>query len=263
MPRLKIPTAVALAVLVAATAGSAAQRQTGYLAADKVPDATPLIGPPPTKGSGSLQGDVATYEATRALEGTPRWTLAKRDAEFGAKAFLDDVSCGLGVTLTPQNAPTLFRLLDKATVDSDAADHAAKDIYRRDRPFIDHPGDICVPRENWLVKSYSYPSGHSTFGWTAGLILAELAPDRGAAVLGRARAYGESRVVCGVHYQSDVQAGRVVASAVFAALENDPGFKADLAKARSELAALRAGGHAPADPAICKMERDAVDHPVW
>jgi acid phosphatase (class A) len=32
-----------------------------------------------------------------------------------------------------------------------------------------------------------------------GLILAELAPERATPILNRGRAYGESRVVCGVH----------------------------------------------------------------
>ena len=96
-----------------------------------------------------------------------------------------------------------------------------------------------------------------------GLILAEVAPDRAAEILGRARSYGESRVVCGVHYESDVQAGRVAASAVFSALQAEPAFQRDLAAVKAELAALRhAGGVFPGAPE-CRIEADAVAHPVW
>ena len=49
-----------------------------------------------------------------------------------------------------------------------------------------------------------YPLNISRFerppwGWTVGLIMAEVAPDRATEILARARAFGEGRLVCGVH----------------------------------------------------------------
>ncbi len=141
---------------------------------------------------------------------------------------------------------------------------SAKATYRRPRPFVENnDGPICVPAEDWLKKSYSYPSGHSTASWTAGLVLGEIAPDRTTGIVSRARSYGESRIVCGVHYESDVQAGRVAASALFAALQSSPTFKADLARARRELARLRAAPAEHADPAECAVEAEASAQPVW
>jgi acid phosphatase (class A) len=139
----------------------------------------------------------------------------------------------------------------------------AKIAYGRPRPFVELGGTICVKPETWLAKSYSYPSGHSTFSWTAGLTLSEIVPDRAAAILARARAYGESRVVCGVHYESDVLAGRTTAAALFGALQNNPAFQADLEAARAELAKLRAGPVTAPNPAECKIEADASATPVW
>ena len=49
------------------------------------------------------------------------------------------------------------------------------------------------------------------------MILAELEPDRASDILVRARAYGESRVVCGVHNASAVEGGRIIAAAMVAA----------------------------------------------
>ena len=59
------------------------------------------------------------------------------------------------------------------------------------------------------------------------------------------RAFTDSRRVCNVHWASDVEEGRVIGSAVVARLHDNADFKADLAAARSELAALRAKGAAP------------------
>jgi acid phosphatase (class A) len=235
----------------------------GYLPEAHVPDAAPLLGPPPPTGSGTAEGDIATFKATRALQGTARWDLATRDAVFGAAALLQDFSCALGVQLSQANTPTLYHMLSRVVVDADTVEARAKKTFKRPRPFVDHEGPICVAKEPWLAKSYSYPSGHSTFAWTSALLLSEAVPDRATEILARARTYGESRVVCGVHYESDVQAGRIAASAAFSALQAEPEFQRDLHHVRTELASLRsAGGQAP-DAKECRVEADAVAHPVW
>lgn len=234
----------------------------GYLAPSDLPDAARLVGPPPEAGTGTLAGDLQTYHMTRALKGTDRWALASRDADYGAAPMMAVFSCALGVSLTPADAPALEGLFDRLSVDADKAEHAAKQVYRRPRPFLADGGPICVPAEDWLKKGFSYPSGHATFGWSAGLVLAEIAPDRAGDVLARARSYGESRVVCGVHYESDIAAGREVAGAVVAALQDNAAFKTDLEAARAELARLRATPPATPDPAECRIEADAAAHPV-
>ena len=235
----------------------------GYLSPEHVPDAAPMLGPPPTAGSGTETGDVDTFLATRKLKGGERWALATRDAVFGADALLQDFSCALGVQLTAANAPTLQHLLSRVVTDSGKVMGHAKSVYRRPRPFVDHPGAICVAKDAELAGSWSYPSGHSTYSWTVALILAEAAPDRATEILARARTYGESRVVCGVHYTSDVEAGRVAASAVFSALQAEPAFQRDLKAVRSELASLQATGGAAPDAKECRIEDDAVAHPAW
>ena len=68
--------------------------------------------------------------------------------------------------------------------------------------------------------------------------------DRSAELVARGRAFGDSRRVCNVHWLSDVEQGQVVASAVFARLQSEPEFQADLAAARAEAKAV-AGTNAP------------------
>jgi acid phosphatase (class A) len=254
--------AITCALILALPAQSADQA-TGYLDSAHVPDVTKLLGPPPAAGSGTKTGDVATFRATRSLQGSPRWRLAASDADYGAGPMLHDFSCVLGARLDPATAPALAGLLTRLTFDSSNTERSAKSYYRRPRPFVEIGGPICVTPDDYLKKSYSYPSGHSTYSWTVGLVLADIAPDHTAAILARARTYGESRVVCGVHYESDVQAGRLAATALFGALQSNPTFRKDLEAARAELARLRSHPVAAPDKAQCELEAGAVGHPVW
>ena len=112
----------------------------------------------------------------------------------------------------------------------------AKDRFNRPRPMIGNDQPICVPREDWMKTNASYPSGHAMVGWSWGLILAELAPARTDGLMAAGKAVGDSRVICGVHFQSDIEAGRLLASSLVARLHGAPQFQRDLATARRELA---------------------------
>lgn len=249
-------------VLLCQAAPAQPDRIPGYLSAGEMPDASAILGPPPADGSGTKEGDVATYKATRALEDSPRWVLAVRDARFGPAAIMREYSCAAGLALDPAADPALFHLLRRVVEDSEAIEQHAKATYKRPRPFNENGGPMCTPDDQTILKSYSYPSGHSTFSWTVGMIMAELMPERTTALLQRARSYGESRVICGVHYESDVEAGRVVASALFSVLQTNPQFRDDLASVRAELAAKRADPPAP-DAGECRLENEADANPVW
>ena len=67
-----------------------------------------------------------------------------------------------------------------------------------------------------LREDGSYPSGHNAIGWASALILAEIAPERADLVLARGRAFGQSRVICNVHWQSDASEGRTMGAAAVA-----------------------------------------------
>jgi acid phosphatase (class A) len=217
----------------------------GYLPVQPI-GAEAYLAPPPARGSARETGDLDVYSATRALEGSDRWRQAQGDADADGPTAPKALDCALGTSLDPAKQSILMRLLARATSDSDNLARSAKVKYARKRPFLIKDGPICVAREQWLIDQGSYPSGHAATGWVWGLILSELAPDRAGALMSRARSYGESRVVCGVHYVSDIEAGRVVASATVARLHADPVFRADLETAHAELAAARASTPAPA-----------------
>ncbi|WP_443027478.1 acid phosphatase [Sphingomonas sp. LR59] len=139
----------------------------------------------------------------------------------------------------------------------------AKTFYKRQRPFLIDRGPICQPASE-VADSYDYPSGHTTAGWTMATLLAEIAPDRATALLARGRAYGESRIVCGVHNASAVEAGRLSASSTLTAMQGDPAFTTDLAAARQEIAALRQpGAAAKHDTVQCTREAALVAQPLY
>jgi acid phosphatase (class A) len=90
---------------------------------------------------------------------------------------------------------------------------------------------ICTPdRQQDLRAQGSYPSGHTSIGWAWALVRAEASPTR--ALLARGRAFGESRLVCNVHWESDVIEGRFIGAATVARLHDEPEFLAGLAAAR-------------------------------
>ena len=95
------------------------------------------------------------------------------------------------------------------------------------------------------MKDGSYPSGHTAIGWAWALILTEIVPSRTDAILARGRAFGDSRLVCNVHWQSDVNEGRVMGASTVARLHADVGFRGDLDAAKTEYAVAVAKGLKP------------------
>jgi acid phosphatase (class A) len=253
--------ALTLALALHAEPSAAAD---GYLPKSAIPDTTAVLPPPPAPGTGVDADDHAAFRSSRALKYTPRWSMAIGDVEQTPEAAFLDFACALGVTLDDGSAPTLSNMFSRIRVDARGVVDPPKDHYARHRPYLDQEGDICVEKTPSLAASASYPSGHSTLSWAWGLILAELAPDRATEILARARAYAESRVVCGVHYPSDIEAGRANGSILVAALHASSDFRADMEKARAELAAARkSGGTVKPDPGQCRIEEDAETHRPW
>ena len=99
--------------------------------------------------------------------------------------------------------------LRRTLTDAGLSTYTAKNNCRHKRPFKVNENPVCTPEEEEkLRKDDSYPSGHTALGWAWALVLAEIAPDRADAVLARGRAFGESRIICNVHWHSDVVQGR-------------------------------------------------------
>lgn len=213
----------------------------GYLGPG-VLDGRLILGPPPAPDSPQGRADRAIYEETRALAGTPRWKLAQADNDLWSGGALKRYACAMGRDIGERRTPVTLRMIHRVELDVRSVSKPTKDIYDRRRPMLGDDKPICIPRAKWMDTNASYPSGHATTGWVWGLILAEVQPARASALAAAAKEAAYSRVVCGVHYQSDIDAGEKLGAAMVARLHADPAFRADLAKARLELARAPAPG---------------------
>ncbi len=229
----------------------------GYLPQAAVPDSAALLPPPPAEGSAAIALDEEINRSDLALQGTPRWRLAGMDANLSFPWAAGDFACALNTSVTQLDTPRLYQLLRRAMTDAGGSTGAAKDKYRRERPFLVNKQPTCTPgAEQSLASSGTCPSGHTAIGWTWALILSEISPEQSQAILERGRSFGESRLVCNVHWESDVIEGRLVGAATVAKLHADPRFLADLDAAKAEVAAARARKLAPQRD--CKFEAEAL-----
>ena len=221
-----------------ASMGPRATQLAGYFATNPL-DGKAILGPPPAPDSPHGKADRAVFEETRKLEGSPRWKTAIQDNDLWGGGALKRFSCALGVDLSEAQTPTTWKILHKMELDVRTVGTPAKDFYDRKRPLIGNDAPLCVPREDWMKTNASYPSGHAMAAWSWGLVLAELSPAKADPLLQIGREGGESRVICGVHFVSDVEAGRTLGSAMVARLHSEPAFQADMAAARREIAAAK------------------------
>lgn len=199
-----------------------------------------ILPPPPAEGSALDRDDVAAAMRAQAA-GPARRAEAEADANF----LYDRFAGALGIPIRRDTVPALVNLLNRAERQVSGPAFAIKKLYPRARPYQRLAlANVCgkdapsTPDPD-TSKRTSYPSGHSAYGWTAALILARVAPERAPALLLRGREYGESRVICGMHFPSDVVAGELVATAVVAHLDRLPDFQRDLALASAEVANAR------------------------
>lgn len=94
--------------------------------------------------------------------------------------------------------------------------------------YFNRPADDIVynrgPMMN-LVNNPSYPSGHTTYGYTGAVVMAVLVPERYPQMMVRGAEYGNDRIIVGAHYAMDVLAGRTLALYDMAhLLANDPAY---------------------------------------
>ena len=225
-----------------------------------LPDGQVFLPPPPGPDTAQRAAAASIYAATRALEGTPRWQLAPADHRAPPAHMVSAFSCAVGFTLPPEQLPELVGLFARIEHRLDPAVHAQKMLWNRPRPFTEAELPLCIPLRASLRQDPSYPSLHATLGWVAGLILADIMPERTAWIMQRARVFGESRVVCGVQWQSDVTAGWLNGGVLYSAMEQDEGFRQEMDAARAEVTALRTTMAAP-PAAECAVEADAAAHP--
>lgn len=186
------------------------------------------IAPPPAPDS---RADLADREASVSLQkkATPD-EIAR--AESFVKSDVFDFADVVGPNFTPSNFPQTAAFFDRLRATADRPKNFIKDHYARPRPYLAHPDAI-----KQLITpdtGYSYPSGHGTRSWLYARVLGELDPSHSKQYLERADAIGQSRVLGGMHYLSDIAASHTLADSLFASLMAEPAFRSQLETLRSQ-----------------------------
>ncbi|MBR4605779.1 MAG: phosphatase PAP2 family protein [Lachnospiraceae bacterium] len=220
---------------------------TSVLARDAVPsekiqafaqpelDASAFLPEPPAFDSVLFLQDRARYEQGRSLRGTTRALKAAEDAN--TKILPELFSEAFGTSISREQLPELYTLIQRVRKTVSSATHKLKRAYWRMRPFVLYGDETCYPAKEASHKlQSSYPSGHSACGFAVALLLSEINPGRADKILARGVEYGQSRVICGYHWQSDVDVARVLASALMAQLHANVEFQEALARAKDEYA---------------------------
>src|SRR5580700_7753531 len=138
----------------------------------------------------------------------------------------------MGPNFRPESVPLAAQLFQHVYEDGSAATVAAKTYFKRQRPFVVDPDIQIIVVQ---APDFSYPSNHSSFGYEAGILLAAMVPEKAAAIFQRAADYAHNRVIAGVHFPTDVEAGRIAASVIDNALLHDAHFRTDFERAKSEV----------------------------
>ena len=207
----------------------------------ELPNMRRFLPPPPDTASAAFQYDKAQYQWGKAQRlDSVRCLLATQDAEWSVDYMCRIMGGAMGITLSKEATPAIYEMLARSIMTADRVSETAKSYYMRIRPYMYYHEPTIAPwDEEELSHNGSYPSGHTILGWTTALLLTELAPEYADTILARGYMYGQSRVIAGFHWQSDVDAGRLAASAAVARLHADKQFMMLMDKARKEYAKMR------------------------
>jgi acid phosphatase (class A) len=217
-----------LALILVGFSGCAFAYDAAYVSTGQV-NLARLLPPPPLPDSLQHKNDlqaVLRAQATRSQEDAAR---AVRDNSLSIFQFEDGI---LGSGFTEARLPKFIAFHKRVIDDTRAIFLASKDIWNRPRPFLASKEVNAVGE---LLTTASYPSGHAMRGWLTAILLANIVPEKATALFARAREYADNRVVAGVHFPSDLEAGRLGASAIAAAMMLNDRFTSDLNDAGAEL----------------------------
>jgi acid phosphatase (class A) len=216
----------ALLALVVYLPAAAQERQDAPLPIDL----TKLLAGPPAQGSPGQKQEIEEMLALQAARTPELAAFSKDDADMSVIRF----GKILGPAFTADKLPKTVALFHKVRDKANAASESAKKQFNRPRPFAADPRITpCV----FKPESASYPSGHSIFATVSAILLSDMVPEKKAELFARAKEYGASRVIGGVHYPSDVADGRVSGTVIAAFLLADPNYQAEAGAVRAEIRA--------------------------
>jgi acid phosphatase (class A) len=195
-----------------------------------------LLAPPPVRGSATEATELDNLRRLIAGVSASRMEQARWDDVHEDPAIFDAVM-GPGVSL--KALPATWELLVLVHNDAGIITNVAKKQFNRMRPWGVDPNLPNCDAGRGKQPVGSYPSGHSTLGFSVGPALAMLVPEKAEAIMARAKDYALSREYCGVHFASDTAASQVVGAVVATRIMTSAKAQKQIAAARAELRAAK------------------------
>ena len=240
-----------LTVLSSCLVGARAQET--YFTIDDMPDLVKCLPAPPDTVSLTFSHDVMRYLWGKTMRAdAARAAVAARDAIWDLDTLAAIFSEPFGLKIDKETTPEIYKAFVQGVKTIELIRIRPKAYFMRKRPFDRFQEHMYTTwEEDELRGEGSYPSGHSIRGWSAALLLAEINPANAGQLYARGWDYGESRVIVGAHWQSDVDASRAGASIGYSLLQTSPAYREQMEKARQEYARIL-----PAAP-------DYTDQTMW
>jgi acid phosphatase (class A) len=145
----------------------------------------------------------------------------------------------MGREMTPEEYPHMASYVLSVYTAARQSISSTKKHYKRLRPYLLFKEHTSIPEWEEENDMSSYPSGHTVRGWAVALALVSIDPEHQNEILKTGYEIGQSRVIAGYHYQSDVDAARLAGSAAFARLSSEPVFQDLFRKAKAEFDAKK------------------------
>ena len=239
--------AAAFAFCLATTVQAAGDEKNGhaYFTKAQLPNMAFILPAPPEFESARFVADQSQHlwgKLQRMDEA--RCAQAKRDAVYSMATIIEEFGSIFGLEITKEDTPEIYSILQDVCASCDSIYSDAKQFYGRTRPYVYYNEGTIVPeKEEKHRNEGSYPSGHTVLGWTSALLLADIntSPEAMQGLLARGYEFGQSRVIAGYHWQSDVDAGRLAGTVLYQMIRNHERFIGQLARARAEFAEKTGG----------------------
>ena len=235
-------------LMMAAVSGSAQRKAEPYFSFRELPNMLKWCPAPPDTVGAAFAYDIMQYMWGKEMrQNKERVEIAIRDATYSLECIMQEFSEPLGLKMSEEETPEIYKLLKDSKATCENISNFPKFYYKRTRPFMRFHEHTAAPQfEPDLRRNFSHPSGHTILGWCSALLLAEINPERADTILKRGMMYGESRVIVGAHWQSDVDAGRLAASAVYSRMHTSERFIEQMQLARQEFR-MKTGLATPAE----------------
>ena len=223
-------------LMTAAVCVQAQSKPEAYFSFRELPNMLKWCPAPPDTMGAAFTYDIMQYLWGKQMRNDKeRAEIAIRDAVYSLECIAQEFSEPFGLKITEENTPEIWKLLRDAKATCENISGFPKYYYKRKRPFVRFQEPTATPQfEPELRRNFSFPSGHTILGWASALLLTEINPERADTILARGMMYGESRVIVGAHWQSDVDAGRLAAAAVYARMHTSERFLEQMRRARQE-----------------------------